>query len=394
MKAYKIAEDLYYVGVNDREKTKFDHMIPLPYGISYNAYLINDEKIALVDSVEAPFVDETLAKIESVIGDKPVDYLIIHHMEPDHSSGIRQIVSRYPNIKIVGNAKIKDMLEGFYGVVDHFVCVKENDELCFGSHTLLFKNTPMVHWPEVMMSYEKKSKTLFSADGFGSFGSLDGAVLDTQLNYQDYFPEMKRYYANIVAKYGFQVQAALKKFTGLKLNMICSLHGPVWTKHLYDVVNIYDSMSKFESEPGIVICYGSMHGNTGKMAEAVARGVHEITPNVHIYDVGEVDHSFILSAIMQNKGVILGAPTYCNTLYPPMMSLMNKIEIRGIKYRKFAAFSSFSWANKAKNCFTAFNQTMKWDEGPVMEVKQAMNLEDEEALIAFGRTFAQQVIEK
>ena len=385
----KLAENLYYVGVNDRHKTLFENMLPLPYGVSYNSYLLVDDKVALIDTVELPFAEEQLETIQQILNGREVDYLIVNHMEPDHSSGIKALRMVYPNVQIVGNSKTLSMLEGYYGISDGLYEVKEGSELLLGNRTLRFYMTPMVHWPEVMMAYDVENHILFSADAFGCFGTLDGGVLDTQLELDIYWSEMYRYYANIVGKYGNPVQAAFKKFADLQLDMICSTHGPVWTEHLAKAFSLYDRMSRYEGEQGVVIVYGSMYGHTEEMAQAVARGAGEVCKNVLLYDVSKTDASIILGNIFRYKGLILGSPTYCNELFPPIKSLLDKLEIRGLKNRVFGAFGSYSWAGAAVKGFLSFSERMKWETPPTVEVKQAMKPADYNALVDLGRTIAQ-----
>ena len=224
----KIAGEIYYVGVNDRIKEKFENMLPLPYGVSYNSYLIADEKVALIDTVEASHGDIFIQKIQSQLQVRNIDYLIINHMEPDHSGSITQLRKYYPNVTIVGNKRTLEMVEGYYGIDDNTMEIKDGDQLSLGHHQLTFYLTPMVHWPETMMTYDKTEKVLFSGDAFGCFGTLDGGVLDTEINLDKYWDEMYRYYANIVGKYGSPVQKALQKLASLEIQYICTTHGPVW----------------------------------------------------------------------------------------------------------------------------------------------------------------------
>lgn len=388
MRPFKLSESLYYVGVNDRQKELFERMIPLPNGVSYNAYVIVDEKVALLDTVEAPFSEELLRNIKIVLGDRAIDYLIINHMEPDHSSGIESILRVYPNAQIVGNKKTKEMLLGFYGVADNFLEVTEQTELSLGKQTLKFFFAPMVHWPEVMMTYEVTQRVIFTADGFGCFGTLDGAVLDTALNYPKYFDEMYRYYVNVIGKYGSPVQNILKKLATVPIDMICSLHGPIWTKHKDAVISIYDRLSRYEGEAGVVIAYGSMYGHTEQMAEAVARGAAEITPNVILHDTSKSDITQILSDAFRYKGLIIGSATYCNELYPNIVNLLAKIETRGLKNREFGIFGSYSWAGAAVKGLKAFAEKMQWTEPMSIEIKHAMNEEEYQQLIELGRSIA------
>lgn len=264
----EITSSIHYVGVNDRHKTLFEGLWPLPYGVSYNSYIIIDDKIALVDTVEVDFFPQFLDNIRRVIGDRQIDYIIVNHVEPDHSGSIALIKKYYPEAVIVGNKKTFDMLGGYYGVGNKgdILEVKQGDTLSLGHHELAFTMVPMVHWPETMVTLDTTVATLFSGDAFGCFGALSGAVIDEDMCCDIFWDEMRRYYSNIVGKYGVQVQQALKKLAGVKLDYICSTHGPVWHKHIERVVSMYDSMSRYEAEPGLVVCYGSMrqHGACGR----------------------------------------------------------------------------------------------------------------------------------
>ncbi|MBS7377502.1 MAG: FprA family A-type flavoprotein [Paludibacteraceae bacterium] len=388
----QLVNNIYYVGVNDRQKDLFENMLPLQYGVSYNSYLINDEKTVLVDTVEHPFVEQLINQVTSVLNGKPLDYLIVNHMEPDHSSGIKTLKLLYPDLQIILNAKTADMLNGYYGISDNLYIVKDGDTFSTGSKTLSFHFTPMVHWPEVMMTYVKEDELLFSADAFGCFGALNGAVIDSELDLTVHYNEMVRYYANIVGKYGLPVQNALKKLSGTPIKMICSLHGPVWKDEIAKVVGIYDTLSKYEAEPGVVIVYGSMYGHTEQMAEAVAEGAASITKNVKVYDVSRTNASYILADIFRYKGFICGSPTYCNELYPEINSLLAKIKTRGIKNREFGCFGSFTWAGATLKNFKAFAEEMKWDCVATPEIKQNMTEEQYKELYNLGRVIAEKTI--
>ena len=245
----QIVNNIYYVGVNDRNKSLFEGLWPLPNGVSYNSYLVVDDKVALIDTVEVDFFTQFLENIHEVIGDRAIDYLVINHMEPDHSGSIALIKKYYPDIQIIGNKKTLGMMEGFYGVTDHEVEVKNGDTIDLGKRQLSFVLTPMVHWPETMVTLDATDHVLFSGDAFGCFGALNGGVIDNEINCDTFWLEMVRYYSNIVGKYGTPVQNALKKLAGIQLDYICSTHGPVWHEHVAKVVSMYDCMSKYETRP-------------------------------------------------------------------------------------------------------------------------------------------------
>lgn len=370
----EIRPNIFYVGVNDRTKHLFEGLWPLPLGVSYNSYIIKDEKIALIDTVDFCYTELYLSKIRAILGDRPIDYLIVNHMEPDHSASIRAIREYYPQVKIVGNSKTIGMIEGFYGICDNFCEIKDGDTLSLGNKNLKFYMTPMVHWPETMMTYCVEDKTLFSGDAFGCFGTIDGGIIDTEMNIERYWSEMYRYYSNIVGKYGNPVQTALKKLSGIDIGMICSTHGPVWQKEIDKVISIYDRLSRYEGENGVVIVYGSMYGNTERMAETIA---HELAlkgiKNIILHNVSKSDMSYILSDVFKYKGLIIGSPTYTNELFPNIESFISKIETRDLKNRVFGYFGSYTWAGAAVKRLTAFADRMKWEvTGTPVEMKQGI----------------------
>jgi anaerobic nitric oxide reductase flavorubredoxin len=358
----QITNNIYYVGVNDRTKHLFESLWEIPAGVSYNSYLIIDEKVALVDTVDACYSDLFLAKIESVLGERAIDYLIINHMEPDHSASVATIKRKYPDIQIVGNAKTFGMLDGFFGIKDNLHEVKDTDTLSLGNTVLRFYLTPMVHWVETMMTYDETNKVLFSGDAFGCFGALDGGVLDSQINVDKFWPEMERYYSNIVGKYGCPVQRALTKLAGLDIQTICSTHGPVWQKYIKKTISIYNDLSLYKGKKGVVVVYGSMYGNTEQMAEViadtlVAKGIE----NVVMHNVSKSSASYIIADIFRYQGLIIGSPTYSNELFPLVESMLSKIKNRDIKNRYFAYFGSFSWAGVANKRLAAFAEQVGFE---------------------------------
>ena len=338
------------MGVNDSIKELFEGLWPLPYGVSYNSYLINDQKVAVVDTVEAGFEEDFLAEIHEVIGDKPIDYLIVNHMEPDHSSLTAYLLERYPQMKIVANAKTLPMLKGYYDTPEERVLVMaEGQTLSLGSSTLRFHMVPMVHWPETMVTYLEEEHTLFSGDAFGTFGNVDENVIDDEETFEEYRDEMIRYYSNIVGKYGAPVQAALKKLAGLRIDRICSTHGPVWEVNVDQVVALYDQLSRYEVGRGVCIVYGSMYGNTAAAADALAEELEKRGVPYAIHDLaGNNEESLGLSGALRDvfkyDTVAVGSPTYNGGIYPPAESFMKALAARGIKGRRFYAFGSYTWA--------------------------------------------------
>lgn len=395
----EITKGIHYVGVNDRHKHIFEGLWPLPYGVSYNSYIIADEKIALVDTVEADFFTQYLDNIRSVIGDRPIDYIIVNHMEPDHSGSLALIKKYYPNAKIVGNKKTFGMMQGFYRVGNDAdgdtVEVKNGDTLQLGSHTLAFTLVPMVHWPETMVTLDTTANVLFSGDAFGCFGALNGAYIDAEMNCDIYWDEMLRYYSNIVGKYGTPVQQALKKLAGVQMDYICSTHGPVWHEHIGRVVGMYDRLSRYEGADGLVIAYASMYGNTERAAEVIARAASEAgVKNIIMHDVSRTHHSYIIADIFRYRALILGAPTYNNGLYPQMESLLSELAGRDMKNRLLGWFGSFSWAGKAMKTIGEWNETRLHFEpvGTPVEIKQSLDEATTRACEELGRAMGERLL--
>ena len=388
-----LAENIYYVGVNDRQKELFENYLPLPFGVAYNSYLIVDEKVALIDTVDVNFAHNLFGKIDAILNGRQIDYLIVNHMEPDHAGSIDLLRHKYPNVQIVANAKSMDMLNGYFGITSNVLEVKEGDCLNLGKRILTFFMMPMVHWPEVMVTYENTDNILFSADAFGTFGTNDGDYLDKNLNTDKYWDEMRRYYACIVGKFGVPVQNALKKLSALPISMICSTHGPVWKKEIAKVVGLYDRWSRYETEEGLVIAYASMYGHTQLMAEAVAEGaIADGIKNVVIHNVSKTDSSFILADIFKYNGLVLGCPTYMGELYPLIEKLVAGIQHRGIKNRVYSCFGSFTWAGAAAKKLTALAETMKWElVGTPVENKQNVSAEKYRECYELGGEMAKKI---
>lgn len=360
----KITDKIYWLGVNDRRTERFENMWPLPYGVSYNSYLIVDEKVALVDTLEYGSSDDYLDKIEELIGeDRKIDYLVINHMEPDHSGAIKTIVGKYPKIKLIGNLKTFKIVESYFGYQDKWYQVEDGDELNLGNHTLKFVMTPWVHWPETMMTYELNNKMLFSGDAFGSFGTLDGGIFDDEIEFEEYYEtEMRRYYSNIVGKYSNMVQKAFKKLEGIEIKYICATHGPVWRKDINKVLSLYDKWSKFETEDGVVIIYGSMYGNTAKMADVIARNLSENgIKKIRVYDASKTHLSYLINEIWKYKGVILGSCAYNSGMLPTMENLTRTLEHMGVKNHLLGLFGSYSWNGGGAKSLFKFSENMDWE---------------------------------
>lgn len=356
----RISDKIRYIGVNDLTKELFESQWPLPYGVCYNSYLIVDDKIALVDTAAANFSNEFFNNIRAEIGDRKINYLIVNHMEPDHSALISFIRAKYPDILIVTNAKAVPMIEGFNGITDKIHIIKEGESLSLGHSTLSFHMIPMVHWPETMVTYLKEEKTLFSGDAFGSFGALESGIRDREVHlyskkqplpeslsstdaYSAFEDEMIRYYSNIVGKYGTSVQSALKKLSGLNIERICSTHGPIWEKHINKVVSLYDRMSRYETEKGVCIVYGSMYGNTEKAAFALASELEKRNIKFAIHNLSSENSSFAYRDVFKYDTIAAGSPTYNNDIFPPVRNFLHGVISRSVKNHKFVSFGSYSW---------------------------------------------------
>ena len=386
----EIKQGIHYVGVNDRTKHRFEGLWSLPYGVSYNSYLVVDDKVALIDTVDEAFASRFMSNIDEVLQGREIDYLVVNHMEADHSAAMATLRMRYPRMQIVGNAKTLQMIEGLYGITDNTLCIKEGESLSLGGRTLQFYMAPMVHWPEVMVTYCPEQRVLFSADAFGTFGTLDGGILDTQLALDHFWDEMVRYYACIVGKYGKPVQAALKKLGGLDIEMICSTHGPVWTRDIAKVIGIYDRLSRYQAEPGVVIAYGSMYGNTEQMAERIARTLAACgVGRIRLHNLSSADMSVVLRDIFDYDTLIVGSPTYNGELFPEVESLLSKIVARGIPQRRFAAFGSFCWAGAAVKRIVDTAERLGWTVlCPTVEMKQGYSHSVEQQCDELARSVA------
>ena len=363
----KISDRIYSVGVNDDDKVLFEGLWPIPYGVSYNSYLVVDEKVALIDTVECGFEDEFLANINEAIGGRNIDYLVVNHMEPDHSSLVAYMLETYPGLQIIANAKTVPMLKGYYGTPEERITVVgEGSSLSLGGCTLNFSLIPMIHWPETMVTWLAEENTLFSGDAFGTFGAVAEEIVDEDGTFEQYKDEMTRYYACIVGKYGTPVQTALKKLSGLEIKRICSTHGPVWEQNIPQVVALYDRMSRYEVERGVCIVYGSMYGNTAAAADALAleleaRGIpyaiHDLAGN----NAGELGLSGALRDVFKYDTIIVGSPTYNNGIFPPVETFMKALQARLIKGRRFYAFGSYTWSGASVSLLNSLATAMGFE---------------------------------
>ncbi|MBC5687582.1 FprA family A-type flavoprotein [Mediterraneibacter sp. NSJ-55] len=345
----KITEDLYWVGGNDRRLELFENIFPLSKGVSYNAYLLMDEKTVLLDTADAAISRQFLENVTAALNGRSLDYLIVNHMEPDHCALIEDLLLRYPELKIIGNAKTFPLINQFYDLETEgkTVTVKEGDSLNFGRHTLHFVMAPMVHWPEVMMTYDETDKILFSADAFGTFGALNGNLFNDEIDFdRDWLDEARRYYTNIVGKYGMQVQNVLKKAAGLDILMLCPLHGPIWRNNLSYILDKYNTWSKYEpEEKGVMIAAASMYGNTENMAEIFASMLAEAgVKNICFHNISKTHVSELISDTFKYSHIVLAAPTYNNGIYPLMDNYLEDMKALAVQNRTFAVLGNGSWA--------------------------------------------------
>ena len=361
----KITKDLYWVGANDRRIALFESVYPVPTGVSYNSYLLLDEKTVLLDTVDKSVNHQFMENVEHVLAGKPLDYLVINHMEPDHCAEIPTIIAKYPNIKIVCNLKIQTMIKQFFDFEmpeDRYIIVKEGDTLNTGKHTLTFVFAPMVHWPEVMVTYDTTDKILFSADAFGAFGAIDGNIFADEVDYDlRYMDEARRYYTNIVGKYGPQVQALLKKAAGLEINMICPLHGYVWRKDIAKFIEKYDKWSSYTPEiNSVLIAYASVYGGTQNAAEILAGKLSELeVKDIKMYDVSTVHPSYIVADAFKYSHIVFASTTYNNGIFVNMENLLHDIVAHNLQNRKIAIIENGSWAPVAGKLMKSLVEQLK-----------------------------------
>ena len=348
----KVTDDLIYVGGSDRRLSRFENLFPIPKGVSYNSYVLLDEKTVLFDTADESISRQYIENVVHALNGRPLDYMVVQHMEPDHCAMIDDMLRRYPEAKMVCSAKAVGMFAQFYGtdVAARALVVKEGDKLSTGEHTLHFVMAPMVHWPEVMVTYDEKDKILFSADAFGTFGALAGNIFNDEITFDTtWMNDARRYYTNIVGKYGVQVQALLKKAASLDIEMICPLHGPIWRKDLGLLLEKYQKWSTYEPEDKtVMIAYATMYGNTENAANVLAgmladKGVK----NIAMYDVSETDVSELVAESFRCSHLVLAAPTYNSGIQPKMEAYLSDIKALNLQNRTVAVIDNGTWAATA-----------------------------------------------
>ena len=377
----EVNENVYWIGGNDRRLSLFENIFPIPRGISYNAYVVLDEKTILLDTVDWSIGHLFFDNLETALQGRTLDYIVINHMEPDHCACLKEVINRYPEVVIVGNAKTFTMIDQFFGIEINKLVVKENDTLTTGKHTFTFVMAPLVHWPEVMVTYDSYDKTLYSADAFGTFGALDGALFNDEVDFEhEWLDDARRYYANIVGKYGMQVQALLKKAAGLDIQMICPLHGPILKENLGYYIGLYDTWSKYEPEDeGIVIAYASIHGNTGKAAKKFAEILEaKGAKKVVVTDLSRDDMAEAVEDAFRYDTLVLACATYDGGLFPCMEDFLHHLKAKNYQKRKIAFMENGSWAPTAAKNMKAIVENFKNVElvDPVVTIKSTMKEEN------------------
>ena len=366
MPPVEIKPNVYWIGVNDRTTDLFEGLWPITQeGVSYNAYLIDDEKKAIIDLSKSLKTDEFFDQIDQVIDVSELDYVVINHMEPDHSGVLRTLRRIAPGVTLLGTEKTRGMLESFYGITDGVQVVQDGETLTLGEHTLQFVYAPFVHWPETMVTYEVSNQVLFSCDAFGSYGALRGGIFDDDCTDPDfYIREALRYYANIVAVFSKPVLQAIAKLADVPISVIAPSHGLVWRKDPQCIIDLYRKWAEYAKGPtelGVTMLYGSMYGNTEEMMNAVAQGVSSEGVPLTIFDVTRTHVSYILPSLWSQQGVLVGAPTYEGSLFPPMAHVLDMAAVKRIRDRKVARFGSYGWSGGAQRHFERLIEPLKWE---------------------------------
>ena len=387
----KITDKIYWIGGSDRRLHRFENIFPIPEGVSYNSYFIDDEKTAVFDTADVTVAEQYLENLKEALGGRKLDYLVVLHMEPDHCSQIDKVTALFPDVTVVASKQAFVFMSQFFPEAAGFnkLEVKEGDTLSTGEHTFSFVAAPMVHWPEVLFAYDAKDKALLSADAFGTFGALDGGIFADEYDFEkDFLDSARRYYSNIVGKYGAQVQAVLGKAKGLDIQMILPLHGPVWRKDLNVLLEKYQKWSTYESEQdGAIVVYGSLYGHTASATEAVASALRDRgVQGVRVYDVSGTDVSYLISEVWRVGKIVLMCPTYNGGIYPPMDNFIHDMAALSVQNRVFALAQNGTWAPAtakpmAERLSALKNVTVL---ETVLTIKSALHASDAEALNNFA----------
>jgi anaerobic nitric oxide reductase flavorubredoxin len=392
----EIRPAIYWVGVNDRHTDLFEGLWPIrDEGISYNSYLIKDEKTALIDLSNAATSDEFISQVTTIVDPTSLDYIVINHMEPDHSGALKALLHLAPQAKIIGTEKTRKMLETFYAITENVVVVGDGEEISLGEHTLRFVSTPFVHWPETMMTYEVKENILFSCDGFGGYGALPGTIFDDDLlPLAWYEEEAQRYFVNIVATFSKPVRSAIAKLSDLPVEIVAPSHGLVWRNHPERIIDLYEKWAEYAAEPAearVTLLFGSMYGNTEKMMEGIAQGVVDQGLPVSIFDVSRASVSRMLSSMWISRGILVGAPTYEGGLFPQMVHVLELARTKHIFNKLTAGFGGHAWNGGGMGVFKQTVAALRWDLTGTLEFSGAPSQEDLLKGRTFGAEFAQKV---
>ncbi len=343
----KITEGVCYIGVNDLETELFEGLWPIPEGVSYNSYIVQGKKTAIIDTVKIPFVDEFLNNVAKVTSYDKIDYIILNHLEPDHSGSLLRLLEKAPQAVVVCSKKAKDMADYLYKITENIIVVGEGDKLDLGGRELVFYMDPLVHWPETMITYDSKDQILFSCDAFGSYKALDVGIFDDEVNPDEYYEETIRYFSNIVAKYVKYVQKAMDKLSGLQIKIIAPAHGIVWRKDPKRIIDLYVDLSARKAKPGVVVIWGSMYGNTKKVVEYVVEGVKEAGVPVTVLEFSRHHLSYLLKESWKNKAVILGIPTYDGGPFLGASYYLHLMKRKNLRDRIVGFFGSSMWSGRA-----------------------------------------------
>ncbi len=394
MAAVEIKPDVYWIGVNDRTTDLFEGLWPITQeGISYNAYLINDQKKAIIDLTKSFKANEFFNQIDEIANISQLDYVIVNHMEPDHSGVLNTLRRISPQAIILGSRKTIEMLDSFYGITENVRAVQDGETLTLGRRTLRFLSTPLVHWPETMMTYEETHGMLFSCDGFGGYGALRGAIFDDECKDFDFYQkEALRYFVNILARFSNMVLKAIDKLADVSIDIIAPSHGLIWRKHPRRIVELYERWAGYstgKAETGVTLIYGSMYGNTEVMMNAVAQGISRTGISIEIFDAARTHASYILPSLWTRVGVMIGAPTYEVTLFPPVAHVLDIAIHKGVKNKKAARFGSYGWSGGAQRHFEKIIEPAKWDLVDSFEFNGGPTKEDLKKGEGFGAQFAE-----
>lgn len=392
----EIKPGIFWIGVNDRITTLFEGLWDISReGISYNSYLIRDEKNVVVDLNKAILTGEYITRLQSLIDLKEIDYVVINHMEPDHTGVLHMLLNAAPQIQLVGTKKTQTMLKDFYGITDNVLVVKEGDSINLGRHTLRFISTPFLHWPETMMTFEETESILFSCDAFGSYGTLNGTIFDDpSVNLDWYVDQALRYYTNIIAIFSRPVRGALTKLADVPIKIIAPSHGLIWRANPGRMVDLYDSWCNLATEPAdpnITLLFATMYGNTEAMMEVIAQGITDEGIPLRIFNIQKDQVSYILPSLYTSRGVMIGAPTYEGMLFPAMEAVLNMAESKHIFHKKAAIFGSYAWAGGADRKFVDLAEKLKWDLVNALTFNGAPSREEFLRGREFGAEFARKI---